>query len=508
MKQFVLGIIYFLFLISFAAWLWPINFSPLSRKYIFVIGIITVWRYGWFFINALRASFYKLIYYPLIKKKAMKISPDNLPKEVFLIITTFRIPEHISSTVYREAIKEMINCAEDGIKSTLIASVVEKAEENLVKSTWKALSPPDNAELIICRFAGTGKRDGLAVAFRILLQRASRLVNAVVSVIDGDAILTRNSIKHSLHFFGLYPKLAALTTNEECILEETNLTYKIYKIWYRLRFAQRDHYMSVASLSHRVQTLTGRMSVFRGSLFLDKEFIETVQNDFIEHWRIGWLKFLTGDDKSTWYYVLKKGWDMLYLPDIMVFTHEYPPSNSFFKGATMLMLRWFGNSLRATYRAMKIPMKTTTPYMWYLIRDQRITMWTGLFGLLGAILGSLKWGWEIFIAYIWWVLFTRYIVVLYYGLKRNYFSISWVFFLYFNQIYGSLVKIYIASHLYRQKWTRQKTTLSGVGSMLDNIYISLSSNLELYTKILLFIIITGYAVGFFDKYDLIHLIGR
>jgi glycosyltransferase Alg8 len=143
--------------------------------------------------------------------------------------------------------------------------------------------------------------------------------------------------------------------------------------------------------------------------------------------------------------------------------------------------------------------------MWYMIRDQRITMWTGLYGLLAAILGEIKWGGGIIFAYFWWILFTRFIIILYYAMQRGYYYMSWPFFLYFNQIYGSLVKIYITSHLYRQKWTRQKTILAGEETIWDRLYVVATSHMELVAKILTFFILTGYSVGFFNIYDLINL---
>ncbi len=506
MRQVVYNIIYILFLIGFALSLPPFYFTPEARRYLIIIGVVAVWRYTWFIVNALRAVFYRRVYFPRIRRRAEALPRERLPKHAFILVTTYRIPEHISVEVYRAAIEEIKHCVENGMKATLIASVVEKSEETLVKKLWKVLNPPERASLIITRFAGTGKRDGLAVAFRALLREPVKLQEAVVALVDGDSILSRGTMVKCAELFGLYPQLGAVTTDEECILEEKNLTYTLYKQWYRLRFAQRDTYMSSASLSRRVQTLTGRMSVFRGVLFLDPVFVYTVQFDFIEHWRIGWVRFLTGDDKSTWYYVLKNGWEMLYVPDAMVWTHEDPPSPSFLKGATMLMLRWFGNSLRATYRAKSLPSSITTPYMWYLIRDQRITMWTGLYGLTAAILGEIRWGGWVILAYIWWILFTRYIIILYYGIRRGHFYASWPFFLYFNQIYGSLVKIYISSHLYRQKWTRQKTVLSTEETRFERWYVVFSSHMAVSLKALVFFILTGFSVGFFNIYDVINFV--
>jgi len=499
-------LLFFLFLVAFGLWV-PLEFLNVeSERFLLIIGIVAAWRYGWLGLNVLRSIFYKKVYYPRIRKAADQLSKEDLPKHAFIIVTTYRIPEDISKDVYRGAIEEAKNLANHGIEVTLIASIVEKAEENFVKEIWGALSPPPNTTLIINRFAGTGKRDGLAVAFRTMLRRPAKLKDSIVALVDGDTILTKDSILKSAPLFKLFPKLGALTTNEDNILEEKDLSHKIYNRWFKLRFAQRDIYMSSASLSRRVMTLTGRMSIYRGELFYDPEFVDTVQHDYIEHWRLGWFRFLTGDDKSTWFYVLKNGWEMLYLPDIMVYTREDPPHKSFIKGSLMLMTRWFGNSLRATYRARKLPMRITTPFIWYLIRDQRITMWTGLYGLLASILGELKWGGGIFIAYIWWIMFSRFFLVLFIGLTRNVCYVIWVFLIYYNQIVGSLVKIYIMSHLYKQKWTRQKTTLKDAKSFFSDFYLYWSSNLEMATKILLFIIFTGYTVGFFDMEDLRNLL--
>ena len=80
--------------------------------------------------------------------------------------------------------------------------------------------------------------------------------------------------------------------------------------------------------------------MFRASIVTTPEFIEEVRNDQVEHWRFGKLKFLTGDDKSSCYHLMKTGWDMIYVPDVLVETVEHPPSDNFFKASTMLMFRW------------------------------------------------------------------------------------------------------------------------------------------------------------------------
>ena len=45
---------------------------------------------------------------------------------------------------------------------------------------------------------------------------------------------------------------------------------------------------------------------------------------------------------------------MLYLPDVRVVTIEHPPARWLLPAATQLMLRWFGNMLRTSSRAIAL----------------------------------------------------------------------------------------------------------------------------------------------------------
>ena len=93
------------------------------------------------------------------------------------------------------------------------------------------------------------------------------------------------------------PNVGGLTTNEFCKVEGS---YTMSE-WHKMRFAQRHLNMCSMALTRRVLTLTGRMSLFRADIVTDARFIHDVQHDALDHWRLGRFKFLTGDDKSTWY---------------------------------------------------------------------------------------------------------------------------------------------------------------------------------------------------------------
>ena len=127
-------------------------------------------------------------------------------------------------------------------------------------------------------------------------------------------------------------------------------------------------------------------------------------------WVRGRFRFLTGDDKSSWYYLRKSGWEMPYIPDVTILTVEHPPHPNFLAGATMLMIRWFGNMLRTNARAIAIPRSRIGTFVWWCLVDQRVSMWTSLIGLVAAVMGSILYGIEMLWLYAVWIMLTRFVL--------------------------------------------------------------------------------------------------
>ncbi|MEK7802171.1 MAG: glycosyltransferase, partial [Pseudomonadota bacterium] len=312
-----------------------------------------------------------------------------------------------------------------------------------------------------------------------------------VAVIDGDSILEDGLIRKTVPFFALMPEVGALTTDELCEVKGS----RIIREWHNLRFAQRQVLMCSVGLSHKVLTLTGRMSMFRASIVIDPEFIAHVQSDSINHWRLGKFQFLTGDDKSSWYSVLKKGWDMLYIPDTVVLTVEHPPSDNFFKATTQLMFRWFGNMLRTNGRALALGPRRIGLFTWWCVLDQRISMWTSLTGPVFAIMLAIKHTIFFIPIYLVWIGFTRWIMSLMLLATRP--AISWYypFLIYYNQIWGSLIKTYVFFRLDRQSWTRQKTKLNRGLSSRQVQWQNFTSILAHATSLIVFVSLIGLLSG-------------
>ncbi len=491
-------VIYFLLLVATAFLLPDVYFDSAGNQFIFALGALAIWRYGWALSHFTRSLIYRKIVFPKWRKQANDMGDDAKPEHVFLLLTTFRIGTDVTVRTYRAAVLDAIAC---GVPTTLVTSIVEMSEERLVKAIFNALNPPAHVKLKIVRISGTGKRDALAAGFRAIANSPLDLENSIVSVIDGDSILPIGSTEACYRMFALNPKLGALTTDEDCELYGDDAVTNLYRKWYSMRFAQRHIYMSSNGLANRVLTLTGRMSMFRASIVTSKEFIETVQFDYVDHWRLGRFRFLTGDDKSSWFHILRDGWQMWYVPDVNVLTIEEIPERNFFIGATVLMRRWFGNMLRTNGRALKLKRKDIGNFTWWNLWDQRISMWTSLFGLVAALMIMFEYDGRLFILFVWWIAFTRFTQALMLLSSRKEISITWPFLIYFNQIYGSIMKIYVLNNLSKQKWTRQKTSLKQGGNNFEVWYRESSSKISLALYVLVFITFVAFMVGVLNLED-------
>jgi glycosyltransferase Alg8 len=221
--------------------------------------------------------------------------------------------------------------------------------------------------------------------------------------------------------------------------------------WTSLRFGLRHRSMCSVSLSGKLLCLTGRFSVFRASVATDPSFREQVEHDVIHHWLWGRFEMLSGDDKSTWYWLSKHCKRMLYVPDAMVTTFEVVTGSSL-QRAIANIRRWSGNSVRHSWRAIKLGPSKLGFYCWWSLMDQRITTATVLFGPTVGLLALLGGRYEMFAGYFLWVLLSR----------MSHASIAWRqgrrFSLYYMPLQiitdwaTALTKLWVMFHPAKQAW--------------------------------------------------------
>lgn len=420
-------------------------------RFLLAIGAIGVWRYAVRAIHFARAMWFLRVRFPRLRRRADAIGQSESPSHVYFLATSFRIDSTTTSLVYESIIREAIAC---GYPATIVASIVELSDRLLISGLWQQLHPPDRVSLRFVRIAGTGKRDGLAHGFRAI-SRDSPDDRAFVAVIDGDSLVRAGLIRRCTPLFQLLPDVGALTTNEFCTVRGGRLVSS----WHKLRFAERHLNMCSMALTGRVLTLTGRTSLFRAAIISDPSFIADVEHDSLLHWRLGRFRFLTGDDKSSWYSVVRHGWKTFYVPDAAIQTIEHPPDPSFIATSRQLMFRWYGNSMRANRRARKLGPATLGWFTYYILLDQRAQMWTGLLGLTAAYMASIRYNFYYLIAFAVWVGITRCLMCLTLRAAGHPIEPLFVPLMYYNQVIGSVTKIVVSYFPDRQSWTRQKTTL-------------------------------------------------
>jgi glycosyltransferase Alg8 len=420
-----------------------------AKSSIFILGFLGAWRYSWAALNFTRALIFRRVVYPVRKARNFKRFRDNkVVSHCFFMVTTYGMTVDVTQKVYRALFHAAAN-AKDG--STIVASVVDGADERQIRQIFESM-PRDmsNVRLVLDRIKSSGKRDAIAQALDII-RSFSPTHRDICVFLDGDTIPPEDIHAQSAPWF-TNPKIGAITTDEGAVIHRKNL----YRDWFILRFNQRQVMMCSMGLSNHVLTLTGRMSVFRADLATNPEFITGVDHDYIDHWRLGRVVFLTGDDKSTWYWLLKNGYEMAYLPDCRSWSFEAQPRDTFLDSAQTLMVRWFGNMMRTNGRALRLSPRVIGPFTWWSILDQRVSAWTTLVGPLSVAVAATFHSLAAIPLYIAWVMATRYIFCVIIALFRGgWFPVTHPPILYFGQVVGAAIKTFVMFRLNKQKWTRQ-----------------------------------------------------
>lgn len=408
------------------------------------LGLIGIWRYGWWFVHFIRAQIYARVVFPPRRQRAEQLWKQGWrPRKLHFLMTTYKENRETTDRVLASIVQE---ARAVGVPTTLHIGLGDPSDELVIQEFFANQGQDLELEVIMVRQNKPGKRFALGLALRAMA-RAGVDGDDPVVFMDGDTLLEPGCMRCCLPFFAMNKRLQALTTDEKVIVHGPRWVQN----WLDMRFAQRHLAMQSHALSNKVLTLTGRMSVFRARNVVKQEFIRTVEADHLDHWLWGEFRFLSGDDKSTWYWLLKAGAELTYIPDALAITIERIEGNGR-ERMFQNMLRWSGNILRNGARAISLGPKRVGWFIWWCLVDQRIAMWTTLIGPLSAIILSLYYSPLALLAYLLWVCITRSALALvlygYAGRINLWFPV----FLYCNQVLNALIKIYISFRLPKQRW--------------------------------------------------------
>lgn len=423
-------------------------------KWIAAFGIFAIWRYGWQILNYCRASYYAFFRYPYLRMLTQQQPKEEcFPEHIFFVIPSFKEEGWVSVETFQSILS---NIASIPSSATLIVATGSDEDDAIITATFSAHPCHYKAELVLQR-QNQGKRIAMGHALRAVARRYKDEFNSVTLFMDGDSYLEPKTLIKSLPFFTTFKDLGALTTNEVAFI---NTRSSWYKDWFNLKFGQRHILFQSHSLSNKVLTLTGRFSMFRTCIVTEPEFIQQMEHDILSHWAHGKFRFLMGDDKTSWFYLLKRQWNMLYIPDVLVYSLESRDTN-FWQLSTSLPFRWYGNSLRNNARSLALGMRTTGVFIWFAILDQRLSMWSALVGITGATLLSIfKNPWYLPL-YLGWVLIVRVLQMLIIALRGHPVSLLTIPLMLYNQWVGSIIKIRAYFNLGEQRWSKGGTVQKG-----------------------------------------------
>lgn len=419
-----------------------------------VLGAVGLWRYSWAALHLVRAGLYLRLRFPALRRRADALAAA--PPEVCVVVTAYGEDAPRLGRVFAALLRAATGC---GGPATVVAVLSDRAEQSLIEAVAARLDPGGKVRLVSLVQDGSGKRAALADGLRALARRAPA-GDAVVFLMDGDGVVPADGLARCLPFFRLLPGLGALTIDVRPRSDGSVWACD----WYAMRFGLRHLLMSSLSLSERLLVVTGRLSAFRAAVATNPAFIAQIEHDTLDHWRHGRIRFLTGDDKSTWFWLLRHGWRMLYVPDVTLTTWEAVPPGGFVRCSVALMRRWYGNMLRSNGRAIALGPRRVGAFTWWCLIDQRLSVWTSLLGPTVTLCwAALVSAWAL-PAYVLWVLATRLAHAALLGAVRG--GLSWrtPLLIYYAQIMGALVKVHVSFRLDRQRWTRQNIGDGGAGS--------------------------------------------
>ncbi|MBD2078186.1 glycosyltransferase family 2 protein [Phormidium sp. FACHB-592] len=421
------------------------------------LGVVGTWRWSLFILRGIRSRIYLSWVFPRWRRRANALTAEQLPP-VCLLVPTYKEKTWITERVFRAIAQEARTLAQP---ITLLVNSSSDEENDFIRQVLEAEDPGLRSMHLIQMVQKDGKRKAMADGLKELV-RHGLPSETIIALMDGDSELSPGTLRQCLPFFRLFPRLGALTTDELPVVQGSYL----FAEWFQMRFAQRHQQMCSDSLSRKVMCLTGRFSLFRAEAALHPSFSDQLENDNLDDWLWGRFKFLSGDDKSTWFWLLRRGYDMLYIPDALVYSIE-TVSGSVIDRAYENMRRWYGNMLRNNSRAIALGPKVTGFYLWYGLLDQRISIWTSLISPSCLILSMVRGHFIAASIIASWILFSRSLMLLlvFQGRPSSPKPIHLPILL-ATQWSSSLVKIWTQMNLAKQKWANrgnQSISADGTG---------------------------------------------
>ncbi len=406
------------------------------------LGVVGFWRHSWGMLNFLRAVQFR-----------RESTRSNRPLAHGHYNLSILLP------VYSQP-DDMLRAVADGIVESLrsvpgqVLIVCAYRTEDQKELLHEAIEAESNITMQFVQQIGLGKREAMADALNLMQACFPAVEGNFTLLMDGDTILTPEAIRRSIGEMQVDPNTGAVCVNEVPLVEGDEL----FVAWRWLRSVQRNQMMSSFALSRRVLVLTGRFSMYRSEILLQSDVINRIRKDFLVH-KDRYISLLTGDDKTTWLEVLRRGYDMRYLPDVLVYPVEQQDwKKSFVSETIALTTRYSGNMARANLHLDAWRGAKGKLHFQYGLLDQRVSMWTSLLTPTVLVFSLLFDSFDVFVLFLTYALLIKNLQALALFVTSRAYDPYFPYLIFYNQVMSSAVKIFTFAFLHRQKWNNQNNT--------------------------------------------------
>lgn len=439
------------------------------------LGLIGIWRHGWGIINFARAILY-------LEKDARKPAVRLAAGQSLVVIVTVynQTNEEVKAvaTSLAQSIQQLPN------KTLVVFAHRTDAQRDIMQAVADATDKL-SVHYIVQR--GLGKREALASS----LTRARSIVSPLMLdhynllLMDGDTIVTGDAILKSMTALQENAKTGAVVVNEIPFVKGN----AAFGTWRLLRSYQRNKLMCSFALSDRTLVLTGRFAMLRAEILLQVDVINRIRKDYLQL-RGAHIPLLTGDDKTTWLEVLRRGYGMTYLPRAFVYPIENPDmERGFMRGVLALTTRYSGNMARANLHPDAWQgVKGKTHFAYGLI-DQRVSMWTSLITPLLLVYLFVFGDFELFVLLLTYTLLIKNIQAIVVSINSGDDDPRFPYLIFFDQVAQSMIKVRAFAYLHQQTWNNQGISLS---SGKDTLELDAKASRALRMRVTFFALILGY----------------
>jgi mannuronan synthase len=433
----VLNIAVILFMV---AWSVSMLNAVAANSVILGLGVIGVWRHGWGLINFIRAVRYQR------KCSAAKALPPPEPSQSLVVLVTFYDQSDEDVAAVTSALARSFDLLPG--PCMLVAAHKTVRQKAIVEHLIG-----DSAVLRFVKQDGRGKREALADGLAVILESFPEplLRDASLLLLDGDSVVTDKAVLDSLATLRTRPGIGAVVVNEIPLVQGS----RTFGIWRLLRSQQRNKLMLSFALSDRTLVLTGRFAMLRAKIIVRPDVVNRIRRDFVVTARAH-IPMLTGDDKTTWLEVLRRGYGMTYLPNAYIYPIESPDqSRGFLRSVFALNHRYSGNMARANLHPDAWREIGDRLHFRYGLIDQRISMWTSLLTPV-ILLYLLVFGpTAAFVVFLTYVLLIKNVQAVALSWLAGHYDPWFPYLIFFDQVMQSLVKVRSFAFLHRQAWTNQ-----------------------------------------------------